>query len=57
MARGVAFDEARVVFHKDRIMVAALEASGAQQMREPVRARLELPVSDRLARPAMMIAG
>jgi len=35
--------------HEDRIVVAALEAGGAKEMREPVAARVEVATTDRHA--------
>ena len=50
LARCAALDEADVVLHEDGIVIKALEADIAQEMRQPVAARLELAIGDRFAR-------
>src|ERR1700685_1138263 len=40
-----------MVLHEDGVVVEAPEAGRAQQMREPVAARLELAIADRYTRP------
>ena len=50
LAGDVALDEAGVVFHEYGIVVAPLEPDRAQEMGEPVAARIQFPVGDRLAR-------
>ena len=50
LARRAALDEAEVVLHQHGEVVEPLEADGAQEMREPVAARLELSVCEGFAR-------
>jgi hypothetical protein len=49
LAGSVALDEPRVVFHEQRIVVARFQADCAQEMGEPIAARLELPIRDGFA--------
>ena len=51
LAGRVALDVSRMVLHEDRIVIAALEAERAQEMRQPVAARLELAIGHGLSRP------